>query len=406
MALLIVPALLAADWPQWLGRNRDGASPEKVAAWKEPLLVLWKKPVGEGHSSPVVAKGRVYLHTRVAGKDQEQLSAFDAATGDVVWQSVPIERGKFLDPFNFGTGPRATPTVAQGRVYTFGITGILSCVQADSGKPVWQIDTLKQYKTSNLFFGTSCSPLVENDLVLVNVGGKGASVVAFDTDSGQEKWKALNDPASYASPIGRGSCDDRHAIFLTGRRLIALSVESGHLLWEHPLVDKLSESSTTPVIADKDILFGSSITFGGVALKLGGDDKNPSVKQLWAEPKYNCYFSTPVAVGEQLYIVTGSKPLSKVTKATLRCVDAATGKELWIRDKVGTYHASLLRTGDGKLLMLEEPGDLVMLEPNPAEYREVARSKICGKTWAHPALADGRLYVRDGTELICVALPR
>jgi outer membrane protein assembly factor BamB len=402
MGLLIVPVLLAADWPQWLGQRRDASTPEKVAAWKEPLKVLWQQPVGEGHSSPVAANGRVYVHTRVQDKDQEQLSAFDAKTGKPLWQSTPVERGKFADPFKFGSGPRATPTATPSRVFTFGITGILGSYEAETGNRVWQVDTLKAYGAPNLFFGASCSPLVEFGLVLVNVGGKGTSIVAFNGKTGVEKWKTLDDPASYSSPIARGGLN-RHAIFLTGRRLVALSLESGELLWDFPLVDKLSESSTTPAIAAKDILFGSSVTFGGVALKLQDDDK-PGVKQLWADPRYNCYFSTPVAVGEQLYVVTGSKPLSKVTKATLRCVDAATGKELWMRDKVGTYHASLLRTGDNKLLMLEEAGDLVLLDPNPTEYRELARSKVCSKTWAHPALSDGRLFIRDGTELRCINL--
>src|SRR5207237_806118 len=141
-------------------------------------------------------------------------------------------------------------------------------------------------------------------------------------------------------------------IFLTGRRLVGLSPADGKLLWEHPLVDKLSESSTTPVLAG-DILFGSSVTFGGLALKLTRD-AGPSVKELWTNPAYNCYFSTPVLVGQQLYLVTGTRPPALVNKATLRCVDLQTGKELWSRDKVGAYHASLLRTGNGKLLLLEE----------------------------------------------------
>jgi outer membrane protein assembly factor BamB len=403
--LYITPGAFAADWPQWLGRNRDGASPEKIAPWKEPLKVLWKQPVSEGHSSPIVAKGKVFLHTRVKGMDEEKLSAFDAATGELIWRSVPTDRGKLADPFKFGAGPRATPTFAHGRVYTFGITGILTCVDAATGKLVWEVDTLKRYKAANLFFGASCSPVVDDDLVLVNVGGKGASVVAFDADTGKEVWKALDDPASYSSPILRGGCDDRYAIFLTGRRLVGLSVETGKLLWEHPLVDKLSESSTTPVVAG-DMLFGSSVTYGGVALKLEGDDRNPSVKELWANPAYNCYFSTPIAIKDQLYIVTGTKPPAFVNKATLRCVDAATGKQHWSRHNVGKYHASLLRTGNGKLLLLEEAGDLVMLEPDPREYRELARSRVCGKTWAHPALANCKVYIRDESELICVELPQ
>jgi outer membrane protein assembly factor BamB len=408
LLLLMATVALADDWPQWLGPNRDGSTSEKVAGWKNALKVLWKEPVGEGHSSPVVVKDRVFLHTRITDKDrvnkeaEEELTAFDVATGKPQWRSVPVQRGKFADPFGFGAGPRATPTGVEGKVYTFGITGILSCVLADSGKVAWEVNTLKKYGASNLFFGASCSPLVVGDVVLVNVGGKGASIVAFDRDTGAEQWKALDDPASYSSPILLRRGRDRQVVFLTGRRLVGLSALDGKLFWEHPLVDKLSESSTTPV-AMGDVLFASSVTVGGVALKLDGGDKGPKVKEMWSDAKYNCYFSTPVAVGEYLYLVTGSL-LTK--KATLRCVEIATGKQRWTRENVGEYHASLLRTGDNKLVMLEEAGDLVLLEPDPKEYRELARSKICEKTWAHPAVADRRLYVRDKTHLLCVELPR
>jgi outer membrane protein assembly factor BamB len=402
LMLLFVPAAHAGDWPQWLGPNRDGSSTEKVAAWKEPLKVLWKQPVGEGHSAPVVAKGHVFLHTRVKNKLEESVSAFDAKTGELAWESVPIVRAKFADPFGFGTGPRGTPAMVDGKLYALGITGILSCVDTASGKLVWEVDPLKKYKASNLVFGISCSPLVVDDLVLVSVGGKGASIVAFDRMNGEERWKALDDSASYSSPIVLGKGKERQVVFLTGKRLVSLYPFNGGLIWDYPLVDKLQESSTTPVVSG-DIMFASSVTFGGVALKNSAGDKGPTAKELWVNPAYNCYFSTPVAIGEQLYLVTGSL---LAQKATLRCIETATGKELWKHDNVGKYHASLLRTGDGKLLMLEEAGDLVLLQPDPKEYRELSRSKICGETWAHPALADGRLYVRDKKDLICVDLPR
>ena len=400
--LLLAGSVAAADdWPQWLGAQRDGSTPEKIVAWKEPLKVLWKQPVGEGNSSPVVANGRVYLLTRAKGKLVEQLSAFDADSGKPLWQT-PYERSKF-DSF-FGNGPRATPAVAGGKVYTFGITGLLTCFDADKGTQLWQVDTLKKYKVNNLRFGVSCSPLVEGGLVLQGVG-KGATLVAFDPNSGAEKWKALTDPASYSSPIATGKGKDRQVIMLTAKRLVGLSPLDGKLFWDYPLEDKLFESSTTPVRAG-DILLGSSVTFGAAALKLEDTGSGPTVNKLWQDPKYTCYFSTPVAVGKYFYAVTGVASLTDAT-ATLRCVEAATGKELWTRPKVGTYHASLVRTANDKLLMLEEAGNLVLLDADPQGYHELARSKICGKTWAHPAIANGRLYVRDDAgELVCVELPK
>jgi outer membrane protein assembly factor BamB len=396
--LVVVPAAAAADWPGWLGPRRDGSTTETVKPWPAPLKILWKQPVGEGHSSPVVAGGKVYLHTRVGGKNEEALAAFDAATGKPLWQTA-YDRGNFSSLF--GNGPRATPSVVGGRAYTFGITGILTCFDADAGTKLWQVDTLKRFKAPNLFFGASCSPLVEGDLVLVNVGGKGASLVALDRANGETRWAKLDDKASYSSPIAVGQGGERQAIFLTAAGLVSVAPADGKVFWQIPLVDKLAESSTTPVV-NGDMLFASSITVGGIGVKLS---PGPKAEQKWMKPELNCYFSTPVAVGkDHLFVVTGTRPPALTSKATLRCVETATGKELWNRDRVGTYHASLLRTGDGKVLLLEEAGDLVLLAPDVEKYHELARSKICGKTWAHPALANGRLYVRDEKELVCVGV--
>lgn len=391
----------AEDWPQWLGPNRDGSTPEKVAPWKGQLKELWKVKVGEGHSGPIVAKGKVYLHTRVPGSDVEELSAFDADKGEKVW-SEKYERGRFTSIF--GNGPRATPCVDDGRVYSFGVTGILSCFDAEKGKKLWQIDTLKEFKAKNLFFGVSCSPIIEKDKLLLNVGGKGASIVAFDKVKGDVVWKNLDDRASYASPIVFGKGEERQAVFLTHDGLVAVAVRDGSLFWRFPFVDKLAESSTTPVKVG-DMLIGSSITLGTVGLKLDHSGAIPKAREVWREKELTCYFSTPVAVGkEHLYVVAGTPPPALASKATLHCVDVGTGKTLWSRPNVGTYHASLLRTGDGKLLLLEEKGDLVLVEPDAKEYRELARSKVCGNTWAHPAVAQGRLFVRDRQHLYCVEL--
>jgi outer membrane protein assembly factor BamB len=389
----------AADWPQWLGPDRNGSSTEKVAPWKGEPKVVWRHPVGEGHSSPVVARDRVFLHTKVKDKDAEEVLALDARTGKPLWQAS-YERGRFSSIF--GNGPRATPAVSGGRVYTLGVTGVLSCFEAEAGKPLWQADTLKQFNAPNLTFGVSCSPLVEGDEVLVNVGGKGASVVAFHKDKGDVVWTCLDDPASYSSPVAFGQGKDRQVVFLTQQGLVSLNPADGGVFWKFPLVDKLSESSTTPVRVG-DLLVGSSVTYGSVALRLAEKDGKPEATEAWKNAALTCYFSTPVAVGrDQLYMVTGS--ILPPPRAALRCVEAGTGKELWTKPKIGRYHAALLRTGDDKLLLLDDGGNLVLLDPNPKEYRELARAKVCGETWAHPALSDGRLYVRDNKELICLQL--
>jgi outer membrane protein assembly factor BamB len=395
--------LRAADWPQWLGPERNGSTPEKVAAWKGQLKVLWHKPVGQGHSSPVVAGGRVYLFTQLGSKEEEALTAYDAKTGEQLWQKS-YARPSFLN--KFGTGPRATPAVVDGRIYTFGVTGILTCFTG-TGKQLWQVDTLKKFQTPKLFFGTSCSPLVSEGKVFINVGGKGAAVVAFDAGTGKVIWKALDDGASYSSPVLLGKSPRPQLVFLTQEGLVSLNPANGKLYWRFPFKDKLLESSTTPVQAD-GLLVASSITLGAVGLRLEIRDGKPAVAPQWKEPALTCYFSTPVAAAGQLYLVTGANPLElllqRKASATLHCIEPASGKELWKKKGVGIYHASLVHTGDDKLLLLEEKGDLVLLQPNAKGYKELARSHVCGETWAYPALAHGRLYVRDRRELICVSL--
>ncbi len=401
--LLCTLAAPAADWPQWLGPRRDGSSPEKVAPWKKDPKVLWRQPVGEGNSSPVVAGGRVFIHAKVRDKNVEEVTAYDARSGKELWRT-PYPRAAFKSLY--GNGTRATPAVADGKVYTFGITGLLTCFAADTGKQLWQVDTLKEFHAKNLFFGAACSPLVAGKHVLVNVGGKGASVVAFDKDTGATAWKSQDDPASYSSPILVGAGKDRQAIFLTGLALISLNPADGSLYWRFPMKDLLFESSTTPVRVG-DLLVGSSITYGSVGLTMATKDGKPAFKEAWKNKALTSYFSTPVPVGvDHLYLVTGSNPLAfgKQAAADLHCIEAKTGKELWKKPNVGKYHASLLRTGNNKLLLLEEFGNLVLMDPSPREFRELARAKVCGETWAHPALADGRLYLRDNRDVICLQL--
>jgi outer membrane protein assembly factor BamB len=403
--LLCTLVVRGGDWPQWLGPTRNAASPEKVTPWNSPPKVLWRKPVGEGNSAPAVAKGRVFIHAKVRDKNVEEVVAFDAKTGNELWRT-PYPRAAFKSPY--GNGSRATPAVAGGKVYSFGITGLLTCFEADGGKQVWQVDTLKKFGAKNLFFGAACSPLVAGKHVFVAVGAKEASVVAFDKDTGETAWKSQSDGASYSSPILIEADKTRQLVFLTALGVVSLNPADGALYWRSPLKDLLFESSTTPIRAG-DMLMASSITVGSVGLRLGDKDGAPAVEQVWKNTALTSYFSTPVPIGpDHIYMVTGTNPLAALTErkteATLRCIEARTGKELWKRPKVGKYHASLMRTGDNKLLMLEEPGNLVLLDPSPKEYRELARAKVCGETWAHPALSDGRFYVRDNKGLICLQL--
>jgi outer membrane protein assembly factor BamB len=402
LATLVAAWLSAgADWPQWLGPNRNAVSSEIVAPWSTPPVIHWRLPVGEGNGGPVVSNGRVYLLTKLADKNVEELQAIDAATGKVIWRT-PYDRPEFKSLY--GNGPRSTPTVTDGKIYTMGITGILTCFDADQGKILWQADPIKEFKATQLLFGSSVSPLVHGGKVYVMAGAKGGAIAAYDAATGKAAWSDTKDQASYSSPITLGSGADEEVIFLAQSGIVALTPGSGDVLWRAPLVDRLMETSSTPALCG-DVLLASSITFGAMGLDVKKNADGKQGEKLWTNTDLTCYFATPVGVGtDHFYVVTGSRPFSRTTVATLQCVEAKTGKILWKRPKVGKYHASIMRTGDDKLVMLEEAGDLVLLQPDPKEYRELCRARVCGETWAHPALANGRFYLRDNKELICLSL--
>ena len=413
--LALCGSTAAEDWPQFLGPRRDGTSSEIVKPWTGNLKVAWRAKVGDGHSSPVVAGGRVFLLDKVPGKDVERLTAFDAKTG-MQLASTEYPRAKFES--QFGVGPRATPTVSGDQVVTLGVTGRLGFFALSSPNGSLQlqnqahVDILEQFKVNNLKFGLSASPLIEEDFAIVQAGGelhdgpkgKGAGVLAFDRNSGKLAWQATDHPASYSSPIAIGEGKNRQVVVLTEKGLVGLSPKDSRVFWEYPFQDPINESSTSPLLVG-DLLIASSVMRGSVALKLTEKNGQPGVTEVWKKPELNCYFSTPVAVGKDyLYMVNGL--LSRNPSIMLRCVETATGKTLWSKSKIGKYHAAIIKTGDEKLLMLDDAGRLTLIQPNPKEYQQLAQSKVCGETWAHPALSNGRLYLRDAKELICLELEK
>lgn len=387
---------IAADWSQFLGPQRDGSTTEKFAPWTEPPKVLWKASVGDAHSSPVLYKGVVYAFFQLKGSDsetdREALAAFDAATGEKKWEKS-YSRPAFTPPF--GKGPRSTPACHQDRVFTLGNTGLLTAWNATDGAILWTVDTLEKFQAKNLFFGISTSPTVIDETVIIMVGGKDAGIVGFDVRDGSVKWKQGNDPSSYASPAIRDESGKKVLCFLTGSHLRSLTAD-GEPRWQFPFKDLLNESSTNPLLT-RDICIGSSVTAGSIALRITRD----SAVKIWENKDLTCYFSTPVVVDEFLYMINGAATLTNPS-VTLRCVELLSGKIAWERKKVGRYHAALIRTGDNKLLMLDDNGFLTLLEANPKAYSELARSKVCGPTWASPAVGSGKLFLRDDKELICL----
>jgi outer membrane protein assembly factor BamB len=391
--MMAVLPLQAADWPQFLGPKRDSTTTESIKPWKANPTEVWSVELGESHSAPVLKDGVVYAFFKMKDADADTVAAFDAKTGKELW-AKSYKRAKFSNPF--GNGPRGTPCVDGDVIYTLGCTGVLAAWKTKDGEQLWNIDLLDEFKVKNLFFGVSTSPTVVGDRVICMVGGTGSGIVAVNKTTGKIAWQSTNDRASYASPIVVGTGKDAQLVFLTGDHVRSLNAANGKEVWKYPFVDALLESSTTPVVVD-DLYIVGSVKSGSVAVRV--TDVEP--KQVWKNEKLTCYFSTPVVVGTDLYMINGEAKFPGGT-VVLRCVDAKTGKVKWEKPNVGNYHAAILKMGDGNLLMQDDTGNLTLIEPNSEKYVELAKSKVCGFTWAHPAIVDGLYYIRDDKKLLCL----
>jgi outer membrane protein assembly factor BamB len=392
--------VVADDWPQWLGPKRDNTTAETVAPWSAPPKAGWRAKVGPGFSVPVVAGGKAFVHARVKGKDAEEVIAFDAVSGKELWRTA-YPRAPYTSVLN--TGPQATPAVAGGKVYTHGITGVLACFDAGSGKILWQADTQKKFRAPAPRFGVTCSPLVVGSRVLVAVGGRdGASVVGFDAATGEEKWRALDEPANTSSPVlfappglPAGKLPD--AVFMTTLRVVGLNPLDGSLTWEYPLPFQPGGTSPTPLVAG-ELVITTTTQNGATAIRPAG---KAEADPAWRAAGVRGYFSTGVAAGPDL-LFTITNVLEPTPRADLTCVDLKTGKELWKQEKLGYFHFGVVRTGDGKLLMLDDAGTLRLASADAGGYKELCQAKVCDGTMVAPAVAGGRVYVRDDDEVVCL----
>ncbi|HSQ58306.1 MAG TPA: PQQ-binding-like beta-propeller repeat protein [Gemmata sp.] len=401
----LAPAMPAADWPQFLGPSRDGQCTETKLDWnwpKEGPPVAWKKDVGTGWAGPVVAGDALVLFHRV-GND-EVVAVLDPATGREKWSTKYVT--KYRDDFDFDNGPRATPLIADGKVFTLGANGDLHAWELTGGKKLWGRKIRDDYRAAKGFFGIACSPILVDKKILVNVGGEGAGVVAFDPASGKELWKATSDAGSYSSPTAAEIDGKLAAVFLTRFGLRVLDPANGKVLYELPWRPRLEASvqAATPIIWKDEIFLTVSYSQGAVVVKAKGGEltevwPNKNRLTMGNDRTLSSQYNTPVRVGDYLYGVHGR---SDGAAAQLRCVEWKTGAVKWSEQNFGV--ASLIAV-DGGVLALTEGGELVRFDATTEGYKERGRATILSKpTRAAPALADGRLFARDGSKLICVKL--
>jgi outer membrane protein assembly factor BamB len=394
MVLALSLAALAGDWPQLLGPNRNGTATEKGlidSFAREGPPVVWEHKVGEGYASPAIAGGKLIVFHRVA--DDDVVECLAAATGKPLWKHA--YRTDYRDNLGKGDGPRSTPVISSDKVYTLGAAGQLLCLNMTSGEKVWQKELLKEYTVPQSYFGVGTTPLVEGKLLLVNVGGEGAGIVAFDKQTGKEVWKSTEQGASYSSPIAAMIDGVRHVFFFTRQGLVSLDPAVGKVRFSKRWRARYDASvnAAMPVLLGGDhLLLTASYETGAVLLKVRKD----GVEEVWkSKEALSAHFSTPVAVGDQLYGFDGRQEAG----AQLRCIDWKTGKVRWTEPGFGC--GSIIAAGK-QLFVLSESGNLVLVEASGERYREKARASVLGAPCrAHLALADGLLYARDGGKLVC-----
>jgi outer membrane protein assembly factor BamB len=376
----------AADWPQFRGPNRDGISPEAAVLKSWPASgpkVLWKAPLGEGYSQIVSTKGRLYT---LAQQGEEQVAlAFDGATGKRLWRTR-IDR-EYND--GQGDGPRSTPTVDGELVYVLSAHGKLAALRAANGQVAWQHDLRSEYGANPPQWGVSTSPLVEGNLLIVNVGGSGdKSIVAFDKTTGKPVWTSQGDGAGYSAPIAITVRGVRQVIVFTADAILSISPKDGRLFWRSGWKTDYDVNAATPIFLPPDKLFVSSGYGTGSALL---QINRTNVAEVWRSRGMKNQFSSSVLHDGVLY---------GFDDATFKAIDAATGNERWKQRGFG--HGSLILAG-GHLIVLSDRGKLALVQATPEEYRELGNVQVIeGKCWTAPSLADGRLYVRNEEQLIAL----
>jgi outer membrane protein assembly factor BamB len=429
-----VTARAGSDWPCFLGPLGTSVSMEKgiISPWpKEGLKIVWHKKTGTGYGAPSISKGKLFLFDR-HGK-QARLSCLDSKTGKFQWEfEYPTD---YKDKYNYNNGPRCCPVIDGDRVYIFGPEGMLHCVKFDDGKSIWKVDTRGEFNVIQNFFGVGSTPVIEGNLLIVQVGGSpegsnardfaelkgnGSGVVAFDKMNGKVKYKISNELASYSSPV-LATINGRRWCFVFARGgLVAFEPKSGKVDFHFPwrAEDFESVNAANPVVIDDKVLISETYGPGNALLKV----KPGGYEVLWDDAKkgkksMQCHWMTPIVHDGYLYGSSGRH----TENAQLRCIELATGKVMWSKFRLKppypypTYpgRTSLLMV-DGHFIALSEQGPLFLFKVNTKEFEPVSEMvvRIPGDEepfleypcWAAPVLSHGLLYIRGEGRLVCLEL--
>lgn len=413
------------DWPKFLGPTGDSVSPEKgiLNPWpKGGLRVVWQQKVGEGYSMPTIYKGRLFQFDRVENK--ARLRCLKSETGEQLWEfTYPTD---YKDKYNYDGGPRTSPLVDGERVYIHGVEGMLHCLDIRTGKVVWQVDTFAKFNVIQNFFGVGCTPVLEGEKLILQVGGSpagsdasdflklkgnGSGIVAFDRKTGKVLYSITDELASYASPT-LATIHGRRWCFLFARGgLIGFEPNSGKVDFHFPwrAEDLESVNAANPVVIGDKVLISETYGPGAAMLQV----KPGGYKVLWSDAdklprkkSLQCHWNTPIHHEGYVYGCSGRHD----SNAELRCVELATGKVMWSIPRL--TRTSLLYV-DGHFLGLSEYGHLFLFKATPKEFEPISIMEIHDKNgenllqypcWAAPILSHGLLYVRGNNQLVCLEL--
>ena len=384
----------ADDWPQWRGPQRDGHLAGFVApeSWPAKLEQQWEVEVGTGHCSPVVVGDQVFVFSRQ--DENEVVRSLNLADGRERWSrsySAPYEMNPAAR--GHGKGPKSTPVVADGRLFTLGISGILSCWEADSGKRLWQHEFSSEFDKTSPLFGTAMSPVVESGLLIAHVGGHNdGALTAFDPGTGQVRWQWDGDGPAYTSPILTTLAGTRQVITQSQAACIGVSPTDGKLLWEMPFETQYLMNIVTPVLQG-DLVVYSGYRKGTFAHRLQKRGGKWTIEEIWHNPDLSMFMSSPVKVGGRLLGFAQEK------KGQFFSLDISTGKTLWTSDGRQGDNAALLAAGDA-VLALTTNAELIVFKAGADAFDTLARYKVADTpTWAHPVVVGGNVLIKDKDSL-------